>query len=382
MKLRIIPTSEGYYDALGNQYIYNFTDHLGNVRLSYADTNKDGVIQPRQYRVQQCDGPWNPWNLPNCIDYWKPGEIVEVNNYYPFGLLHNYTVTTQNAYQYKYNGKELQESGMYDYGVRMYMADIGRWGVVDPLAEKSRRWSPYTYAYNNPIRFVDPDGRSNKDIIKVNNEGFVQDIIPQEGRHVVQDMEGNQLNTNDSDADQEQLQALVDYAGTMTDYEVQDAEVRLFTPYSAQDMVDKFNALGIGEIKDTAQTLNSIGGIGWAAAYLGLVGHSEFDFVEHLSSLSQQTDNAYSSIQGGGATPPDGAGGFIRFESTNTLYNIYDAGNFMTGKAFQMIGIKQESLLKGADLSSRYISRQGPDTATDQRAVTNGYNYNRVGWKK
>jgi len=84
---------------------------------------------------------------------------VEVNNYYPFGLLHNYSVTTQNEYQYKYNRKELQtETGMYDYGARMYMPDIGRWGVVDPLAETSRRWSTYTYAYNNPIRFIDPDG--------------------------------------------------------------------------------------------------------------------------------------------------------------------------------------------------------------------------------
>jgi len=171
VKLRIIPTSEGYYDALGNQYIYNFTDHLGNIRLSYTDTNKDGIIQPRQYYWKQCDEPSGPWVPVNCIDGWKPGEIVEVNNYYPFGLMHNYTATTKNAYQYKYNGKELQETGMYDYGARFYMPDIGRWGVVDPLAETSRRWSTYTYAYNNPIRFIDPDGRQATDIYKMDKSG-------------------------------------------------------------------------------------------------------------------------------------------------------------------------------------------------------------------
>ncbi|WP_428979068.1 RHS repeat-associated core domain-containing protein [Flavobacterium lipolyticum] len=89
--------------------------------------------------------------------------IIEENNYYPFGLKHkgyNDYVATSN--KYKYNGKELQDElglNMYDYGVRNYDPAIGRWMNIDPLAEISRRFSPYTYALDNPVFFIDPDGR-------------------------------------------------------------------------------------------------------------------------------------------------------------------------------------------------------------------------------
>ena len=167
--LQFFPHAEGYVhytkplaaqggenSALGSfNYVFNYTDHLGNVRLSYA---KDPLVGNRI-------------------------KILEENHYYAFGLKHkNYNVEKLNfeefpdtgveivpapavanaSYNYKYNGKELQEElglNWYDHGARNYMADIGRWGVIDPLSEIMYSISIYSLCFNSPLKYVDFDGK-------------------------------------------------------------------------------------------------------------------------------------------------------------------------------------------------------------------------------
>ncbi|WP_225869649.1 RHS repeat-associated core domain-containing protein [Pedobacter psychroterrae] len=113
-------------------YEYHLRDHLGNVRYTFNKNATTGLLTK-----------------------------LQEDNYYPFGKQKS-VVTGLN--KYLYNSKELQtELGQLDYGARFYDPEIGRWNVIDPLAEKMRRYSSYAFVYNNPLRFVDPDGMEGTD---------------------------------------------------------------------------------------------------------------------------------------------------------------------------------------------------------------------------
>lgn len=124
-----IQTEEGLARKNGSSYLYEYalTDHLGNNRLSFD------------------------------IYAGAPRE-VQHDSYYPFGKTYNsYLSGTRN--NYLYNGKEFQDGlGQYDYGARFYDPVVGRWNVIDPVADISPELTPFRYCYNNPVNYIDPFG--------------------------------------------------------------------------------------------------------------------------------------------------------------------------------------------------------------------------------
>lgn len=133
--------------SLKFNYVYQYKDHLGNVRLSYGDKNNDGLIDFSSNSITN--------------------EIIEESNYYPFGLKHKgYNNNIQPhgntiAQGYSYNGKELIEEidlGWYNLGSRIMDPTIGRFLSIDPLADFIPYQSVFALADNNPIHHVDYQG--------------------------------------------------------------------------------------------------------------------------------------------------------------------------------------------------------------------------------
>lgn len=130
---------EGRVRVSGNQRIFEYfiTDHQGNTRISFEADR--GVAK-----------------------------VVQENHYYPFGLtmgggIQNTPLPSEPNRRLYNGGAELQDDfggayGIYSTFYREYDPVLGRFNAVDPKVDMLNATTPYQYAFNNPIRFNDPNG--------------------------------------------------------------------------------------------------------------------------------------------------------------------------------------------------------------------------------
>lgn len=121
----------GVYYAQTNQFVYQLTDHLGNVRATIKDTKLNGEA-----------------------------EVLSYADYYPFGMtMAGRHGASSPQYRLAYQGQELDTemggSGFYAFELRNYDPRLGKWLSPDPYQQ---HWSPYLAMSNNPVSFIDPDG--------------------------------------------------------------------------------------------------------------------------------------------------------------------------------------------------------------------------------
>jgi len=133
------------YPPAGAYFYENYIkDHLGSVRVTYS---KSGTTT----------------------------NVRDVFSYYPFGMTINSLTATavtarETRNEYLYNGKMFQDElglNWLDYGARFYDAVVGRFHTIDPFSEENSKQSPFVYADNNPIYFID--------IMGMNADGYLMD---------------------------------------------------------------------------------------------------------------------------------------------------------------------------------------------------------------
>jgi RHS repeat-associated protein len=162
-----------------------FDEQLRCVGGGYSKVGNSGVVKPHFAELQGIAVSKNgfvyiycsnespvPVYFDNIQVVHDRGALLEETHYYPFGLVMS-GISSKAAgkidNKYKYSKKELQSNefsdnsglDLYDFGARYYDPQLGMWHSIDPLAGKYPSLSPYIYAFNNPMLFVDPDGRDN-----------------------------------------------------------------------------------------------------------------------------------------------------------------------------------------------------------------------------
>jgi len=349
--LQFFPHAEGYVKRNTNNtylYVYQYKDHLGNIRLSYADVNGNGTIQPAS-------------------------EILEENNYYPFGLKHkgyNEVVNSNRseaAEKYKYNGKELNEDlgiNVYEYEFRHFMPDIGRWGVVDGHSESYFQLSPYSYVKNNPINYIDFLG-----LDPIYNNGKYYD----NGKEVSWDYVSNWIQKNDGIAATYTFKTNSDGNARLIKSEQKSSNNNTFIYNDKKYIANSYMTLmgrddrnnNVGDFKNIVDLeMGHIYQILGQAAYIMYDVHNSVEVAMFKQSVGGKLDYKNVLYE---------MFGFNRrslVQINGIVYNPNEAGNFLWAMVLSYYGS-----VFSANKIAEWGTRGRNDERWEQKAITAGRQY-------
>ena len=318
-----------------SDYDYNYfiNDYLGNVRavLTWEEEN-----------------PYIIGGTPSTYS------LTQRNDYYAFGLP-TLNSTHSEAQPYKREGKEYDEMhglNTYDQGARQFNTHLPITPTPDPLAEKYYSISPYAQWGNNPVRYVDPDGKAWY-VFDANNNQYIEKL----------EMDGvHRMAVKNTDKDGNITYDFYDFNDPDVDAKAIDNGVIILFEFLSDSKVE--NMINTSGVKTTGARNSK-----WSYAFNE--GEGKMDYATVGSSSGQLFKDTF----------------YIR---EKIAYNLGDIGNYLWGRGMAELGFGLETarlgahannmLFGGKQLTTNYDfgpGTYGPpsfwDSPGDQRAIVNGY---------
>ena len=155
------------YDNLCNLILKNGQPSMYLFEGGYASFNSNGAVNGWHYYISDYMGN-------NRMVVNKNGTTEQITHFYPYGGVIGDISTNESVQKYKFEGKELDRTfGLdnYDIHARQYFAMAPMWDRIDPLAEDTPQFSPYSYCMGNPVNLGDYNGESTR-VVKIDSTHY------------------------------------------------------------------------------------------------------------------------------------------------------------------------------------------------------------------
>ncbi len=350
--LKFFNHPEGYIEPNGSgeyDYVYQYKDHLGNIRLSYADRDNDGKIDVVRNDIDVDGDGDNSHEIRQIIDYYPFGSEINYGSNHPNSLI------TGREHPYKFEGVEYNEDlglNLYEMEFRQYDPYIGRFTSVDPFAEERDWLTPYNFVQNNPILRIDPSG-------------LLDDYVFDEN--------GDFLRIDENDKPDQIVIECSNNCKKEATYQFNDPENDTKAIKSGQ--ITKLNIISENDVNNEMTDVKPA------------EGESSWEFIERESrplgdeSILSGTSSGKLDFFFNSSLLKENELHVV--EGTSTAFNDKDFGNFLWGQAGKRLGFSVGTLQLAAHANNAAngSSDNGGkdvgilDSRTDQQAIRSGYFY-------